>query len=181
MTEVARRAGVGIATLYRRFPTRDDLITGVFEGKMAAYLDAATTALEDADPWHGFCRYVERVCTMQYEDRGFTTVLTMTFPRAEAFEANRAAAYRGFEKLIAKAKAGGRLRPEFRSQDLVMLLMANAGVVASAGDAAPAASKRLVSYLIAACDAQRQHALAPAPTKRQMYDAMQSGSCDQGT
>lgn len=181
MTEVARRAGVGIATLYRRFPTRDDLITGVFEEKMATYLDAVTAALGDVDPWHGFCRYVERVCTMQSEDRGFTDVLTMTFPRAEAFEANRAAAYRGFEKLIVKAKAGGRLRPDFRSQDLVMLLMANAGVVASAGDAAPATSKRLVSYLVAACDTQHRHSLAAAPTKRQMYDAMQTGTCDPRT
>ena len=60
MSEVARRANVGIATLYRRFPTREDLITSVFAEKMAAYAAAMDDALADPDPWHAFCAYVER-------------------------------------------------------------------------------------------------------------------------
>ena len=40
--DIARHAGVGVATLYRRFPTRADLIAGAFEAKMAAYADAVT-------------------------------------------------------------------------------------------------------------------------------------------
>src|SRR5829696_10260972 len=59
--EVARRAGVGIATLYRRFPTRPDLITCAFAAKMQDYADATEEALEFADPWKGFCWYVERL------------------------------------------------------------------------------------------------------------------------
>jgi len=172
MAEVARRAGVGIATLFRRFPTRDDLITAVFADKMSNYHDAVSDALRDPDPWHGFCEFIERVCTMQYQDRGFTNVLTMTFPRAGAFEAKRSATSRAFQTLIAKAKATGRLRPEFRPQDLVMLLMANAGVVTSAVDAAPAASRRLVSYLLAACDTHHAYPISPAPSARRMHAAM---------
>jgi len=56
MASVARAAGVGIATLFRRFPTRDDLINAVFACTMNTYLDAVTTALGDPDPWHGFHR-----------------------------------------------------------------------------------------------------------------------------
>ena len=85
--EIARRAGVGVATLFRRFPTRDDLIAAVFADKMTAYADAIDDALADPDPWHGFCGYIERVCQMQADDRGFADVLTMTFPTAKAFEA----------------------------------------------------------------------------------------------
>ena len=74
--DIADRAGVGIATLYRRFPTRPDLIAAAFEPKMAAYADAVTEALADPIPWHGFCRYVEQICAMQAEDHGFTHAIT---------------------------------------------------------------------------------------------------------
>jgi hypothetical protein len=50
----------GVATLFRRFPTRDDLVGAVFADKMHAYAAAIDQAL--ADPWHGFCGYIERVC-----------------------------------------------------------------------------------------------------------------------
>ena len=84
MEQVARRAGVGIATLYRRFPTRPDLIAAAFEAKMLAYADAVAEALAEPDPWVGFCLHLERVCAMQAADQGFTDVLTMTFPTAPA-------------------------------------------------------------------------------------------------
>jgi len=79
---------------------------------------------------------------MQAADHGFTEVLTLTFPAAKAFEAKRNAAYRGFAELVARAKGMGRLRPDFSTEDLVLLLMANAGVIAATADAAPDACKR---------------------------------------
>lgn len=172
MAEVARRAGVGVATLFRRFPTRDDLITATFAAKMAAYADAIDEALADPDPWSGFCRYVERVCAMQAEDRGFTDVLTMTFPAAKAFEAHRNRAGKAFGELIARAKATGQLRPDFAHQDLPMILMANAGVVAATAGAAPDAWRRLVGYLLQAFAAEAAEPLPGPPTPRQMYRAL---------
>src|SRR3954469_19449513 len=53
MAAVAREAGVGKATLSRRFATREDLITAVFADRMHAYASATATALADPDPWHG--------------------------------------------------------------------------------------------------------------------------------
>jgi AcrR family transcriptional regulator len=177
MNEVARRAGVGIATLYRRFPTRDDLITETFASKMKAYADAIDEASQDTDPWRGFCRYIERVCAMQASDHGFTHVLTMTFPTAKAFEADRNRAYDAFVELIARAKrtgpkSTGRLRDDFCSQDLVLLLMANAGVVSATGDSSPDAWRRLVAYLLQAFSAEHAQPLPPAPTPKAMYRAM---------
>ncbi|WP_291410363.1 helix-turn-helix domain-containing protein [Actinophytocola sp.] len=52
MAAVAREAGVGVATLFRRFPTREDLVAAVFADTMDAYATTTTAAL--ADPWHGF-------------------------------------------------------------------------------------------------------------------------------
>lgn len=172
MREVAREAEVGVGTLYRRFPTREDLITAVFMDKMSAYADAVDKALADPDPWHGFTRYVETVCAMQAEDQGFTNVLTLSFPTAREFEAERARAYRGFNELIGKAKAAGKLRDDFVAEDLVLLVMANAGVVAATRDEAPRAWKRLVAYMIQAFAATDAERLPPAPSPRAMFRAM---------
>jgi AcrR family transcriptional regulator len=172
MDEVARRAGVGVGTLYRRYPSRADLVAAAFEGKMTAYADAARTALADPDPWHGFCDYVERVCAMQATDRGFTTVLTMTFPTAKRFEADRDRAFADFVELVDRAKAAGRLRADFVPEDMPMFLMANAGVLAATADAAPDTWRRLVAYLIQACAAVPARTLPEPPSPREMYRAM---------
>jgi AcrR family transcriptional regulator len=172
LEEVARCAGVGVGTLYRRYPTRGDLIAAAFEAKMRAYAEAARQALADPDPWHGFRTYVERICAMQAGDRGFTTVLTMTFPTAKQFEADRDRAFADVKTLVERAKAAGKLRADFVTEDLPMFLMANAGVLAATADAAPDTWRRLVGYLIQACAAPAAQPLPDPPAPRQMYRAM---------
>jgi AcrR family transcriptional regulator len=173
MNAIAKRAGVGIATLYRRFPTREALITEVFGDRMEAYARAVDVALADPDPWRGFSHYVEQVCAMQAADRGFGDVLTRSFPTAKAFEATRAQAYEGFDELVVRAQATGKLRPDFTHQDLVLVLMANAGVIAATGDAAPDAWRRVLAYLLDAFAVTPEPTPLPAaPTPTALYRAM---------
>jgi len=107
--EIARRAGVGIGTLYRRFPTRAALIEALFEDKAAEYVRASEAALAADDDWDGFAGFVERICEMQAKDRGFTDVLTATFPAAPGVEACRAEARANAEKLIGRRSCLGLL------------------------------------------------------------------------
>jgi AcrR family transcriptional regulator len=172
MAAIAREAGVGIATIFRRFPAREDLIAAVFADRMDGYADAVTVALLDPDPWHGFTSYLESICAMQAADQGFAGLLTMTFPMAKALEARRAEAYEGFTRLIARAQQAGRLRADFSPEDLVILLMANAGVIAATGDAAPDAWRRLVGYLLQAFEAPGTGPLPEAPAPAALYRAM---------
>jgi AcrR family transcriptional regulator len=179
MEDIARRAGVGVGTLYRRYPTRADLIAAAFEAKMTAYAEAARQALADPDPWHGFCTYVEQICAMQAGDRGFTAVLTMTFPTAKQFEADRDQAFADFKTLVERAKAAGKLRADFVTEDMPIFLMANAGVLAATADAAPDAWRRLVGYLLQACAAPAAQPLPEPPGPRQMYRALLRTTRDQ--
>lgn len=172
MAAVARRAGVGIATLFRRFPTRAHLVDAAFADSMEACADAMEAALADPDPWHGFTSFIEHICEMQAVDRGFADLLTMAFPAAEALEAKRAEAYRGFNELIARAQAAGRLRADFGADDLVVLLMANAGVLAATHDAAPDAWRRLVAYMLQAFAVQDGQPLPPLPSPDTLHQAM---------
>jgi len=174
MASVAREAGVGKATLSRRFASREDLIDAVFADRMDAYVIATTEALADPDPWQAFTRYIEAICAMQAADLGFAAVLTLTFPTAKAVEARRVEAYHGFLELIARAKATGYLRADFAAEDLVILLMANAGVIAATADAAPDSWRRLVGQMLRAFatpDAPMP-AMPEAPASAALYRAM---------
>lgn len=172
LEDVAARAGVGIATLYRRFRTREDLIAACFEVRVAEYAESAEESLRASDGWSGFCSHVERMCAMQAADRGLKDVLTRTFPNAKALEGHRKRGYELSVRLIERAKAEGTLRSDFVPEDLVLLLMANAGVVQGAGEAAPNAWRRFVGLLLDGFRSEAASPLPPPPTPRQMVRAM---------
>lgn len=148
MAAVAREAGVGKATLSRHFTSPQQLIDAVFADRMDAYVQATADALADDNPWHGFVRYILAVCAMQAADRGFADVLSLTFPAAENLEERRTQAYHGFLEIIARAKASGHLRMDFESEDLILLLMANAGVISATAKDAPDSWRRLVGQML---------------------------------
>jgi AcrR family transcriptional regulator len=60
LDEIARRARVGIATLYRRFPSRVELLDAVLADTLQAHIEAAEQALAMDDPWEGFAHYLEQ-------------------------------------------------------------------------------------------------------------------------
>jgi AcrR family transcriptional regulator len=173
LEEIAAQAGVGIATLYRRFPTRDDLIAASFEARIAEYAAAADEALRAPDGWSGVCAYFERICAMQAADRGLKDVLTRTFPNAKALEGHRSRGYKLMVQLIERAKSEGTLRSDFVPEDLFLLLMANAGVVQGAGEAAPNVWRRFVGLMLDGFRAEAASPLPPPATPRQMMRAMQ--------
>src|SRR5262247_4053376 len=77
LEEVALRAGVGIATLYRRFPNRRQLVAAALVDTFAQYAEAAERALAVSDPWAGFAGFIERICELQAADRGLSDLLSM--------------------------------------------------------------------------------------------------------
>jgi AcrR family transcriptional regulator len=126
---IAARAGVGIATLYRRFPTREKLVAAALVGKVAEYAHAAEQALAVTDPWDGFAGFVLRICELQAGDRGLSDLLSMTLSADEQVEQLRQTANGQVVTLIEGAKAAGRLRQDFAGEDLVLLLIATASVM----------------------------------------------------
>ena len=169
---IAERAGVGQATLYRRFPRREDLVVACFAPKLAEYAEAVEEALRAPDAWAGFCAFVERICGMQAADLAVQDVLTTTFPTAREVEAQRAHAFERLKELIRRAEAQGSLRADFVPEDVVLLLMANAGLVRATRVAAPDAWRRFVGLILDGLRAERARPLPPPPTPAQTYRAM---------
>ncbi|MDR6595151.1 TetR/AcrR family transcriptional regulator [Saccharothrix longispora] len=169
MSGIARRAGVGVATLYRRFPTRQALVTEVFTDQLHHCTSVVHEALDDPDPWHGFCRVVTVLCEMQARDRGFSAAFLSAFPDAVPVDERRARAVEAFTALVARAKESGRLRPDFALDDFTLVLMANNGLVTDSVEAAVAASRRLVAFFLQAFQADGP---LPPPTPLGLLDVL---------
>ncbi|GIH22681.1 TetR family transcriptional regulator [Acrocarpospora phusangensis] len=161
LTTIARRAGVGAATLYRRFPNRAALVTEAFAEQLAVCVAVLDEALEDPDPWHGFCSVIEKLCTMQATDRGFTDAFLSQFPDAFDYDRERVRAENSLAQLVRRAKDAGRLRPDFHPSDLVLLLLANSGIVGESKQVSLAASRRLVAYFLQSFQAGHTEPLPP--------------------
>src|SRR5579862_2107243 len=126
---IAARAGVGIATLYRRFPSREKLVAAALVDKVAEYARAARQALAEPDPWAGFAGFVERICELQVTDRGLSDLLSMTLSADQEVERLRAKANELLGTVIGRAKAAGALREDFAAEDLGLLLIATSAVM----------------------------------------------------
>ena len=151
--EIARRAGVGPATVYRHFPAKEVLVAEAFTGRMSAWRSILDEGLADPDPWHGFCVAVEKLCVLQARDHGFIAAFKSAFPRAMDFAANRSSSLTSAAELIRRAKHAGRLRSDVVLEDLVLMITANGGIHASTPAARIAASRRFAALMIQAFQA----------------------------
>ncbi|MFC0220197.1 TetR/AcrR family transcriptional regulator [Pseudochelatococcus lubricantis] len=171
---IARSAGVGNATLYRRFPTRNDLVAAVFSERLIEYAETAEAALDDPDPWAGFCSYVERVCELQAADAGAAEVLATTFPNVPGIELYRARAYEAFSCLVHRAQAAGQLRSDFAMEDFLILMLANVGIVQGLGALAAPAMKRFSAIFLAGLRAEVEATLPPPIKSNELSGQLRS-------
>ncbi|MFJ2738571.1 TetR/AcrR family transcriptional regulator [Streptomyces sp. NPDC087440] len=148
---IARKAGVGAATLYRHFPTRDSLIAAAFSEQLGQCVAALDDALEDDDPWRGLRTVLTRVCRMQAQDRGFSAAFLSRFPDAPGLHRERARAEESLALLVQRAKDSGQLRADFEPSDVTLLLLAINGVLRDSPAESLAASDRLLAYFLQSC------------------------------
>ena len=165
MREIAHRAGVGTATLYRRFPTKQILVTEAFSEQLGACHAIVDEGIADPDPWHGLCLVIEKICELHARNRGFTAAFVSAFPGAMDLSASRGYALRSVGELARRAMNTGRLRPDFVLDDLVLILMANNGIRAASPATAAAASRRFAALAIKALEGSPQAVPLPPPAR----------------
>ncbi|MFI8813114.1 MULTISPECIES: TetR/AcrR family transcriptional regulator [unclassified Streptomyces] len=162
MREVARRAGVGPATLYRRFPTKQILIAEAFADQLRACRIIVDEGCADPDPWHGLCLVIEKICELHARDRGFTEAFLSTVPGAPDV-AGREYTVNAVAGLARRAKEAGHLRSDFVLDDLILVLMANKGIHTGSTASQVTASRRFAGLVIQAFEACPRHAPLPPP------------------
>jgi AcrR family transcriptional regulator len=161
MAEVARRAGVGISALYRRYTSKEDLLRGLAADGLSVYLREVEAALAvDEEPWGAFVRFMQRI--VDADVASLTLRLAGTFtPTEELYrDANRAQELN--VALVDRLRAAGTIRPDVDVNDLSLIIEQLASV--RVGDQARTRQLRY-RYLALLLDAlhERSDALLPGP------------------
>jgi AcrR family transcriptional regulator len=172
--EIARRAGVGIGTLYRHFATRDALIEAVFERRIGDFVAIAERAAAEPDAWLAFVGFLEGTLELQAGDRLLKDVFLRSPPGAGSVESAREELRRLLGEVLERARAGGRLRPGFTLADLSLLVWSFAPLIDASAQVAPNAWRRHLHWLL---DGLRSESATPEPepplTDEQLNAAMQ--------
>lgn len=148
MREVARRAAVGPATVYRRFPTKAELVEAAFADQVRLCRAIVDEGCADPDPWRGFCSVVEGVSVLNGRGRGFVDAFMSAHPEAEAIAAHRASVLGQLNGLSRRAKAVGGLRRDFTMDDLVLVILAGRGVAALPAAQREPAARRFATLAV---------------------------------
>lgn len=148
MRVIARRAEVGPATLYRRFPTKQILIDEAFADELASCRRIVENGCADPDPWHGFCSVIERLSVLNVRNQGFVDAFMSANPAAAMFSEHREALLRLLAELAERAKRSGTLRHDFVIDDLVLILLAGRGLSSTLPVTREAAAHRFAALAI---------------------------------
>jgi len=124
LEDIARRANVGIGTLYRNFPTRQDLFEAVYVGGIEELCQAARDAAS-LPPWEAFAAWLERFTDYVATKMAMKEALNKD---SEMFRACRAAMYQASEPLFARAQQAGAIRADVDFDDVLRML---SGLLAS--------------------------------------------------
>ena len=123
LEEIARRAGVGIGTLYRHFPTRQALLEALYASEVEAVCRSAAE-LEDADPWEALTGWFERVMGYLATKRALAHELFNYLDRdAALFRTSRESLYAAGEPLLERAQAAGVVRDDVDIAQVMQMVM----------------------------------------------------------
>jgi len=121
ISAVAGRAGVGISALYRRYPSKEDLLRQLCRDGLRLYVEEAEAALaDDGDPWDAFAEFLSRVVAADVHS--LTVRLAGTFRPTEDMFADAQRSGELNDQLVARTKARGGLRGDVEPDDLTLIL-----------------------------------------------------------
>ena len=130
LEEIARRAGVGIGTLYRHFPNRQALLEALYVGEVDEVCRSAAE-LEGADPWDAFSSWIERLIGYVATKQALAHELLNYMDRdASLFQVCRASLFAAGEPLLKRGQDAGLIRPDVTIAEVLQLVMGIAKIPA---------------------------------------------------
>ena len=120
--EIARRTGVGVATLYRHFPAKTDLIVAVMDTVFDDLAQAAAAALATATPDRALADFLRSTVTVQCQNRGFLQALAHHDLPDDVRDGFSRRALEILEPIVAAAHEAGTFRAELDAVDLLVVV-----------------------------------------------------------
>ena len=162
LEEIARRAQVGIGTLYRHFPSRETLVEVIFEQHIGEVLSAAEQAAAADDAWEGLVGFLERVLELQSRNLPLRD-LFLRHPVGEGRIAERRKRIGPLlKRLVARAREQGTLRADFTPGDLSLAMWSFAPLFEATAEVAPDAWRRHLQIVL---DGMRSSTATPQVTR----------------
>jgi AcrR family transcriptional regulator len=158
--DIARRAGVGMGTLYRRFPSKEALIDAVLADAFEHYAEAAEEALAAEDAWEGFRVFLERALSLHAENRGLKDLITTREHGRARTAAIRTRVQPALTRLIERAQEQGTLRADFTVEDLPLVFWSSGRVIEATSAVTPELWRRSLGLML---DGLRADAATPLP------------------
>jgi len=158
--EITRHAGVGMGTLYRHFPTKDDLVDAVLEEAFDAYVALAEEAVAAADASTAFTTFLERVLELHAGNRGLMQVIASSERGRERAQATRERVQPLVRRLVERAQSAGGLRADLTAEDVPVLFRALGRIIELTDEGPPDLWRRYLSLLL---DGLRPGAATPLP------------------
>jgi AcrR family transcriptional regulator len=145
LEEIARRAGVGIGTLYRHFPTRLALQEAVYRDEMEQLAAKAYELAETCSPDEGLAAWIQAIAEYSRAKRGLTQTLKAVIDlHSDLFVRCHEEIQEAAETILARAQADGTARPDLTPSDLLRL----AHALSVASERAPEDTSRLLSFML---------------------------------
>ncbi|WP_158891707.1 TetR/AcrR family transcriptional regulator [Amycolatopsis anabasis] len=163
--EIAREAGVGVGTLYRHFPTKDDLLRAVLEPDLAEWADFTAEANGTEDAWQGLCLFVERTLELMAKRRAMLDGLSGAASDSAAFEACHAHLRDALEGLVTRAHRQGTLRRDVSAGDLGLQILALGRIVQLTAAEDPGRWRRHLGFVLDGLRARRGDGTRQHPTR----------------
>ena len=148
LNDIAHHAGVGVGTVYRRFPDKDVLIESLFEESMAQLAGLMEEALADPDPWHGLVWFLTQAAGKQSADAGFKDLVTDPSAGTARISRIRDRMTPMAEQLFERARLAGRLRDDIGAHDIPMLQLMVGSLIDAARDVDPELWRRYMALLV---------------------------------
>lgn len=121
---VARRAGVGIGTLYRHFPTRESLFEAVYRHEVDGLADLAERLLQEAPPIDALRKWLRAIVQLVATKRGMLAALALAAEgRSDLYAYSSDRLSRGVGTILARAAAAGQVRGDITPEDLLHALI----------------------------------------------------------
>lgn len=159
LDEIARRAGVGNATLYRHFADRFALIEAAFHDSLKPILRAAEEARGQADAWEALTGYLDQVFDLLASDRGAGDLMTSAIEGVPTLDAIRGDNRHTLGTLLLRGQEQGTIRTDLTLEDLLFLLAA----LGRAVPAVPRHWRRYLALLLAGLHPAARPLPAPPP------------------
>jgi len=148
LEEIARRAGVGIGTLYRHFPTRQALLEAVYRGQVDAMRAKADELLGSDSPGDALADWLRALSVFSSTKRSMTAALLETLGKdSELLSACSAVIYGAADELLSRAKEAGAVRPDADARDLMRLVHA-VNIAAQHTPTDPGQPDRLIGIIL---------------------------------